>query len=80
MPWEVNLCKYHVHNDTAVCERKIPAVVVAEVGEEDTPRKLRKANTTSSLPIRSASAVGGGQKASPRGKKLARNWSAGVGQ
>ena len=73
MPWDVDICRYHVHKDTPVCERKTPAVVDAEVEEAEKPRKLRKINTSSSLPFRSASAAIGGQKASPRQKKNARN-------
>jgi hypothetical protein len=74
MPWEVDLCKYHVYNDTAVCERNTTPVVAAEVEPDTgTSRKLRK--ITSSLPFRSV-AAGGGQKASPRQKKSPKGWGA----
>ena len=64
MPWEVNLCQYHVHNETPVCERK------KSLGEDDSGALFRC--EPCNKPFLSASALSG-HKASPGHKKKARN-------
>ena len=83
MPWEVNLCHYHVHDDTPVCERK------GLLGESKL-EQLSAAGMTSASgtcfrcppcgkPFPSASALSG-HKASPGHKKRAKNWTAEAAQ
>ena len=81
MPWEVDLCRYHVHDDTAVCERKGSLVVASRPGpEEMTSRRTASASfecAPCGRPFPSAAALGG-HKASPGHKKKARNGIAGA--
>ncbi|GAB7325194.1 hypothetical protein MBLNU13_g09269t2 [Cladosporium sp. NU13] len=71
MPWEDDPCQYHVHNDTAVCERK------ESLGESrlEAPFKCEPCDK----PFPSASALGG-HKASPGHKRKAKNWAAAAAQ
>lgn len=83
MPWEVNLCQYHVHADTPVCERK------RLLGESQLEQPSAPGMTSASgtpfrcppcgKPFPSASALSG-HKASPGHKKRAKNWTAGAAQ
>lgn len=85
MPWDVDLCWYHVHDDTAVCERKGSLVVESQLGPgsamestsdwHDCGASFECAPCNKLFP--SASALGG-HKASPGHKKKAKNWITGA--
>ena len=72
MPWEVDLCQYHVHDETSVCERKSSHV------EGDSGAASFKCPPCDK-PFPSASALSG-HKASPGHKKGAKNWTAEAAQ
>lgn len=84
MPWDVDLCQYHVHDDTAVCERKDSLVEnrLEQNGSDSAPEMTRGRAASfrcapCGRPFPSASALGG-HKASPGHKKKAKKWIAGA--
>jgi hypothetical protein len=55
MPWEVDLCQYHTHNDTAACERKPakgPQTSVASLEESAPPTTPRRSPRKTASPLR----------------------------